>query len=125
MAVYFIRVGQDGPVKIGRANNPTQRLIDLQVSHYEELRLIRTVPGNKGVERWMQQRFAADRIRGEWYRFDPAMLTAGPPECPADKPGRKNTPPLIDRVIAEAGGPAAIGRVLGIKCQAVSQWRRI
>lgn len=76
MPVYLIQAGENGPVKIGFAAHVTIRLADLQSAHYEELRLLRTVSdAGRNVERWLHRQFREQRIRGEWFRFDPAMLT--------------------------------------------------
>lgn len=37
MATYIIRVGDDGPVKIGRTRNIEARLASLQTAHHERL----------------------------------------------------------------------------------------
>jgi hypothetical protein len=75
MAVYFIQAGgPKGPVKIGKADNPLQRLQDLQVGNHEPLRLIHVVRG--GVEReWdIHHRFEPLPGRREWFRFSSRML---------------------------------------------------
>lgn len=74
MWTYFIRAGAEGPVKIGLSNDVFDRLCNLQVGHHEELRIIRLIRGD--AEKAMHRRFHANRIRGEWFKFDPAMMTA-------------------------------------------------
>lgn len=73
MKTYIIRAGDSGPVKIGRTRQMAYRLFTLQTGHYEELRLVRLIDGD--AEAVLHHRFAALRIRGEWFRFDPEMLT--------------------------------------------------
>jgi transcriptional regulator with XRE-family HTH domain len=69
MSVYFIEtIGADA-VKIGQAIDPRSRLVELQSSNHLPLRLIKTVDGSYDVERALHERFAASRIRGEWYRL--------------------------------------------------------
>ncbi len=75
MPVYIIRAGNTGMVKIGVAEKPDQRRRELQTAHWESLRIIRVIEGQRPAERWLQQRFAAQHIRGEWYRFCDEMLT--------------------------------------------------
>ena len=75
MAVYFIRAGEDGPVKIGHATDVLARLADLQVAHHAELKLAREIPGGLAEEAWLHRRFCSLRIRGEWFRFSDEMLT--------------------------------------------------
>ena len=74
MAVYMIRAGKTGPVKIGHSNDPAGRLIDLQVSHYEQLYLLRVWYGSDVEEAALHIRFADLHIRGEWFGFSRLML---------------------------------------------------
>lgn len=80
MPVYFIQVGDEGPVKIGRATNVKRRLAELQVAHYESLRILREITGEHAVERWFHKKFNHLQLRGEWFQFSPEMLTICPPE---------------------------------------------
>ncbi len=45
MSVYFIRAGDNGPVKIGTAEDVAGRLRELQCGNHEDLRLLRVVEG--------------------------------------------------------------------------------
>lgn len=67
---YFIQQGDDGPVKIGIANNPAQRLERLQCGNPEPLYGRVLIPGNH--ERELHKRYAEKKIRGEW--FDASVL---------------------------------------------------
>jgi hypothetical protein len=72
--VYVIQWGEDGPVKIGMANSPDQRLADLQCANWMELRLIAVVPfrtGSRLVEKKAHELAAEDRLRGEWFDLHP------------------------------------------------------
>lgn len=79
MSVYFIRAGKDGPIKIGVATDPAARLRDLQTAHHETLHLERVVDGERCAELWLHEHFSEYRLRGEWFRFHPSMLTILPP----------------------------------------------
>lgn len=70
--VYFIEAEESGLIKIGRAANPIRRLAAMQTGSAEPLRLARTIrtDDDKHLERELHRRFAADRVRGEW--FDPS-----------------------------------------------------
>jgi len=83
MPVYFIRAGEEGPVKIGWAVDPQQRLAVLQTAHHEELVLLRVLDGEQPEERQLHRRFGPHRIRGEWFRFVDAMLAPDPFTPPA------------------------------------------
>lgn len=77
--VYFVQ-DRRGYVKIGYAVDPTRRLAGLQTANSGNLSIIRVVDGGKPTERWLHRRFAHCRGRGEWFDFDPAMLTVIPPD---------------------------------------------
>lgn len=75
--IYFIQAGgSDGPIKIGVSNAPHLRLAELQTGMPNELVLLATRHGNNRAEKELHQRFAADRIRGEWFRPSAAVLAA-------------------------------------------------
>jgi len=72
--VYFAQVVPDGPIKIGIADDPRQRLRDLQCACPYELVLVGHVPAPVGLERFLHRAFAAHRLRGEW--FEPIQFVA-------------------------------------------------
>lgn len=74
MPVYMIRAGEHGPVKIGHSFDPQFRLGQLQISHWETLRIIRLFEGAEIEEAALHQKFADQYIRGEWHHFSQAML---------------------------------------------------
>lgn len=77
MAIYFARIDGDppeAPVKIGYARDPAQRLMTLQSSHYRDYVFIRVVEGGPADEKRIHRMFHGLRVRGEWFRYDPAMM---------------------------------------------------
>jgi hypothetical protein len=72
--IYIVQVGQNGPVKIGRTKNPMSRIKDLQVMHFEQLRIIRLFWGESLEEHHLHSLFLPYRIRGEWYNYHPIMM---------------------------------------------------
>lgn len=80
--IYFIQAGSDGPVKIGYTASPANRAAALQTNHYSELTVLREIPGNKNTERWLHAHFKMLKVRGEWFKYDPTMLTIMPPRAP-------------------------------------------
>lgn len=72
--VYLIQAAS-GPIKIGRAKASivAKRLANLQIASWEELRLLGVLPGDSKTESAIHRRFAHLRIRGEWFRDDPAL----------------------------------------------------
>lgn len=77
-SVYFIRAGHDGPVKIGMAVNVSSRVATLQAAATEKLKVIRILPGGRRVEAWLHTQFHHLALRGEWFCFDPTMMTIQP-----------------------------------------------
>ena len=84
MSVYFIATEDRNAVKIGVSADARKRLSLMQTGSAQSLLLLREIEGaDVAHERWLHRQFAADRIRGEWFRFNPRMLTIGVPEIPA------------------------------------------
>lgn len=73
MPIYLAQFGTDGPVKIGFSDTPARRLDALSGRLWDDLHLIRLLDGSMRAERALHKRFAFCRIRGEWFRFHPAM----------------------------------------------------
>jgi hypothetical protein len=87
--IYFLRADKDGPVKIGWTTDLFKRMPQVRPTPDTELTVIRLVYRDPWVERWFHHQFDYLRIEGEWFQFDPAMLTMEPP---AENPGwRRNT----------------------------------
>jgi hypothetical protein len=69
--IYFIVVGD--AVKIGRSVNAQKRALEIQTSHHAKIAPSVVVCGTHATERHLHDHFAADRIRGEWFRLTPAI----------------------------------------------------
>ena len=66
--VYLIQVGDDGPYKIGQAQDPAKRIKELQTASPDKLYLrafISGVPGS--FESQLHSKLAEFHIRGEWF----------------------------------------------------------
>lgn len=108
MPTYIIRAGKDGPVKIGRADDPEGRLRDLQTAHHDRLEIVRIVDTHFDAEPQFHKRFALHRLRGEWFDFVPEMLTFVPILAPeptvqdivqkARKDARKEVKSLVEEI---------------------------
>lgn len=70
--VYFIGP-TNGPVKIGFSIAPYERVANLQTAHWDKLELLAKVAGTEADERTYHDRFAAARIRGEWFSRTPEI----------------------------------------------------
>ena len=81
--VYFIG-SESGPIKIGKAVSPEQRLKTLQTGHFERLTILATAEGGYEAEGAYHKRFAEHRKSGEWFTRCPeieaeiARLNANP-----------------------------------------------
>lgn len=78
--LYFICETQDdGPFKVGLADDPLDRLKSLQLANPRELGLFAAVPATKPLEKHLHRVLRRDRIRGEWFR--PGRRTLALAEC--------------------------------------------
>jgi hypothetical protein len=71
--IYFVRAGDQGPVKIGHVEDPAtmeHRLSALQTGNPVELYIAAEMPGDPDEERMLHRHFAEGRMRGEWFRAD-------------------------------------------------------
>lgn len=89
-SVYFVqqfRPDGRGDIKIGRTASLKRRVADLNIGSSAHLSILGTVPGDEATERRLHERFAADRLRGEWFRASDELLgfilnEATPPKLP-------------------------------------------
>lgn len=65
--IYFIQAETGGPVKIGFAYDPNERLKQIQCGSPDPVRIIRIIPGSRKTEANIHQRLKASRKRGEWF----------------------------------------------------------
>ena len=74
--VYFIHDPGNNAVKIGHtSSDPKKRLEKLQVGQPTRLVLLVSVPGDYQTEGEMHQRFAAQHLRGEWFKLAGGLKT--------------------------------------------------
>lgn len=118
MAVYMIRAGADGPVKIGFAVDPTRRIGAVQTGAAERLTMLRVLDGDRGFESALHRHFAQLRTRGEWSTFDNEML-GDLEHLRVD--GVRNK--AVARIIDLLGGPTPIGRAMGVPSNTVGNWK--
>lgn len=89
MTVYFLQVGNNGPVKIGCSERATawDRFDSIQTGHYEPLRMLAILEGGRTMEKALHALFRPYRMRGEWFKPDgdfKKVLRFLPP-CPGRK----------------------------------------
>lgn len=75
MAVYFALSADGLSVKIGRSHDVEARRQQLECGEGEPVKIIGFIAGaGHSLERILHRYFAADCIRGEWFRAIPAIL---------------------------------------------------
>src|SRR3954452_12978050 len=65
--VYFVREGAEGPIKIGFAHDPIERVAALQCGNHRELRIVGLILAADAHEGQLHRHWAAARVRGEWF----------------------------------------------------------
>jgi len=121
MAVYFIRAGSDGPVKIGTAANPTNRMRELQTGSSLPLHLLRVVDGNRETESAYHARFEQHAIHGEWFSYTPEMDSLVIPYRPSESKPEYKKP--AEKIIAAFGGLTKTAQALGLPVTTVQGWK--
>jgi len=65
--IYFVEaVGQER-IKIGKADNPEARVMQLQTGSAVELRLLGVIADQPSREAELHAAFAKDRVQGAWF----------------------------------------------------------
>jgi len=139
MAVYLMRCGVDGPVKIGFAANPIARMAECQTGNPIQLHLIRTIEGGRSEEAWFHREFRHLHLRGEWFTFDHRMMSCLPAieqkspasiDPPDDAGANVRTeiplysPSEIEEKAKQQGSSVfAVTKTLGISYSVFSRWR--
>lgn len=72
--VYFVRRGEDGPIKIGISIRPDVRLGELQMGSPEPLTLLGVIEGDYTTERGLHRQFRYVHLRGEWFAPHPDLM---------------------------------------------------
>jgi hypothetical protein len=72
--VYFIRVGDDGPVKIGITTKPQDRLWALQQASPARLQFLALFRAAQCHESELHHFYEREWLRGEWFRASPRLL---------------------------------------------------
>lgn len=64
---YVIEAASGGPLKVGIALHPEQRLRELQTGSPVPLALVGVFPAGRAVESLLHETFKEHRLHGEWY----------------------------------------------------------
>lgn len=116
--IYIVRAGVTDMIKIGFANDVPARLRELQSGCWERLTVVREMPGDRTVERWLHGHFKAHCVRSEWFKFHPDMLTIVPPD---DIASATLSGPVAE-VAAKFGSVTAMARAIGKAQGTVWDW---
>lgn len=85
VSLYAIQAGEDGPVKIGIASKPWERIATLQTASPVRLRGLAAWRGSMDEERAIHKLFAEDRLEGEWFKPSADLIALvewlGAPTC--------------------------------------------
>jgi hypothetical protein len=74
--IYFLQSLDSLDIKIGYTGESAEvRLAQLQTGNPAGLRLLAEIPGERADEYELHLRFAACRVRGEWFRPTPELLS--------------------------------------------------
>jgi hypothetical protein len=66
-ALYIIQAECGGPIKVGIAQNPQARVIELQTGNPYPLRVIAEFDESANLEKVIHRQFADFRLSGEWF----------------------------------------------------------
>ena len=72
--VYFVRGETTGHIKIGYSTDCANRIVQLQNGAPERLVMICTTHGDRRLEKQLHERFAKDRVHGEWFAPSAELL---------------------------------------------------
>jgi hypothetical protein len=71
--VYLIGPLDSAPIRIGVSGAPEERLRQFQPGHPEILHILVMFPSGEDDEQALHKIFAAERLRGEWFRRTPRV----------------------------------------------------
>jgi hypothetical protein len=128
MSVYFVQAGQNGPIKIGYADDVGLRLNKIRSDCPQPITLLLEIEGGLDVEAALHERFDALRFRGEWFWPGKALLTfieTMTPEPVEEEPQPLEPDYASPRALIESlGGTSAVARLLGAPVTTVHAWVR-
>lgn len=129
--IYFISAEPDGPIKIGYASNPKKRIASLQTAHHQQLKLLKVIPGTLQAEAALHALFKNDRIKGEWFKRSPSLLSFIESDdawksavADEDMISANSTDHPHAQYIIALGDTGTLAADLGVVPQAVSNWKK-
>lgn len=139
--IYFLRAGDTGHVKIGWTKSEgtlKRRIGELQGGQPFRLTVVRTLPdAPRWVEVWLHGFFSGVRMIGEWFTFQPEMLSVVPPKERPPRPVSHSKAfnakseqialrlPREDMALAQARAAASGQRVSAVLREAIARGLRL
>jgi hypothetical protein len=125
--VYFIRAGDQGPVKIGYGRNVYRRRDMLQGGCPDPLIILGVMAGGLKEERALHHRFAHLQTRGEWFTWSEEIAAFVAENCAAPLPTLRRNRHLnsASEIIDKLGGNAAVAAMCDVGASAISNWRAL
>jgi hypothetical protein len=74
MSVYFMRMGDGGPIKIGHAQNVAKRRTAFQIAVASTVEVLSVIDGGAETEAEVHRQFGHLRLRGELFRPDQELM---------------------------------------------------
>jgi hypothetical protein len=72
--VYFLRYGEEGPIKIGYSQNLGLRLSSYRTHTHLTVNVLHRMDGTKKDEKRIQAYFSDLHLKGEWFEAAPRLL---------------------------------------------------
>ena len=112
LAMNIYLIWQDGTslYKMGKANNPSKRLKELQTGHSGKLHLIAEMPCSEALrkESYLHAKYKQYRVHGEWFNIPPTLLHEVFAEFQFHVKATPDTPVYYWASVAETWKTAAI-----------------
>jgi hypothetical protein len=128
MAIYWLKAGDTGAVKVGYAVDVAKRVKLLQCGAPYPLILLRQEPGDRAMEAALHRHYRTKHLRLEWYALNTAdvnvdLATVARKPAPGPLRPKPFVRPEVARAIQVAGGGAALAKACGVRKEAVQQWK--
>ncbi len=73
--VYFLRNDANGAIKIGMSRRPVTRIGSIKTASTDPITVLGVIEGDRQVEAALHREFAHLKLKGEWFRGAPELLS--------------------------------------------------
>jgi hypothetical protein len=119
--IYFIQGTITKNIKIGFTSRPFVYRFN-SITSSDELICLKTMEGGQDIEYQLHQKFAADRLHGEWFKPSKELLTFIDIIPSTEHEGKRQHQPTSKSVIFDDKGNAYKRYTKAEKLEAESQW---